>query len=167
MISGSAIVRASIARFIPGVLLFLGCCLCMTASLKGITLGPVQISGFTALTLFMTLGFGASLLPMRFVLRSKAGVTGRLGMLAGFSSLIALAQEMLHGSPVRTGQLHTFLRQRHDNSAVGFSISILRRWFLARWMTARTGRASSYSQIRTVPWRSPCRPSSVRRAASA
>jgi hypothetical protein len=81
----------------------------MTASLKGITLGPAQISGFTALTLFMTLGFGASLLPMRFVLRSKAGVTGRLGMLAGFSSpIVLLALEMLHGSPVSHSVNYTF-----------------------------------------------------------
>jgi hypothetical protein len=54
MISGSAIVRASIARFIPGV-------------------------------------------------------TGRLGMLAGFSSpIVLLALEMLHGSPVSHSVNYTF-----------------------------------------------------------
>jgi hypothetical protein len=88
-------------RFIPGVVGFLGCGLYLTARIKGITLGQPQIAGFTNLTLFMTLGFVASLLVARPVLAAAAGVDGRRSLLAGFASpCVLLVLGMLHGSPL-------------------------------------------------------------------
>src|SRR5689334_18807365 len=96
MISAPSILRAAVTRFIPGVLLFLGCGLYFTARIKGITLGPEQIDGLTALTLFMALGFVVILVPIRRILRSTASVTGRTGVLAGFASpSLLLGLEML------------------------------------------------------------------------
>src|SRR3954471_12745562 len=101
MISIPSIVRGAITRFIPGVLVFLGCCLYATAKIKGITLGPDQMDGLTVLTLSMTLGFAASLVSIRFILRSSAGILGRRGVLAGFiSPCLLLILDMLHGSPI-------------------------------------------------------------------
>jgi len=109
MISIPSIVRAAIARFIPGVLVFLGVCLCATAKIKGITLGPDQIDGLTVLTLSMTLGFAASLVSIRFLLRSSAGILGRRGVAAGFiAPCVLLTLEMLHGSPVSHAVNYSF-----------------------------------------------------------
>jgi hypothetical protein len=67
------------------------------------------MEGFTNLTLFMALGFVASVSTVRRALPRAAGVDGRRSVLAGFvAPAVLLVLEMLHGSPVSHTLNYTF-----------------------------------------------------------
>ena len=101
MISFRTILRAAATRFVPGVFAFLGAGFYLTARIKGITIGPEQVEGFTALTAFLTLGFVIGVALLRPNLEKSAGVTGRRAVLAGFgATCVLLGFGVLHGSPL-------------------------------------------------------------------
>ncbi len=100
MTAWTSILRGAITRFIPGVLTFFGGSFLLAAAVKGITIGPVQVQGFTALGLCMTLGYCITLGLMRPSLAASAQIEGRRSLLAGLASTCVLLElGIMHGSP--------------------------------------------------------------------